>query len=1252
MGSVYLAVNRNINQRVAIKVLNDDRAGSESVRRRFRDEAQLLCSLDHPNIVRFLNFVENEDGIFLIMEYADGITLEDFISRENGLIVEKRAYDIFAQILDAFACAHRRGVVHRDIKPANIILTRDRDGRFVVKVLDFGIARILSESADDEKGWVIGTPAYMSPEQITGGTADARSDIYSLGVLLHQMLTGKAPYDATTLSEPAIRDKVTGEPLLRMKEYYPYISDRAQKIVDRATAKDAGARFHSCSDFRRAWKDALNPDPVPPTVKYIAAAVILLLLGGGGWLWDWNRTKVDYYKDYAERWGAPEGIHRLSHSAFRHREASYRFERRRGKALRVSYVNSRGKIVKHHDSEHTERADDMLLFYSDDGKVDYVKHLDANGKVLYKKDYDENLKTVIFRHDDENGTEMNLAASTTKLFANAFDNTSDEKSRVSRYLLAYDEKGYLAQLKYAGFQNVPVCDSEGLYGRAYAVDEKGRVVEAHYLGYDGAPKANKAGLAIKKFEYGANDDWIKVTYSAANGELSSDGNGCPVVMLDYDRYGNRIRETYYDGEGNLSLRKDTRTAGFSYAISDEGFVVRQTTFGLDGEVCYVPSEGYASTAREYDANGYMSKTTFLDPEENPVTLPGGYASVAMENDAKGNVLTVQYFDADGNACETVDGYARTVTGYDAAGNSISTFVYGINDSLCLFNGDVAGFRTEYNDKNKVSKQTCYGTDSLPTEDVNGVTVWKCDYGTGGELVRVSYCAADGQTLKANHRGVAGWKSEYENGNETKREFFDETESPVAGTSGYARMTSAYDANGNLRQVRYYDAQGEPVTTGDGAGYDCEYDERGNMTQYVSVGKDGTPAPGRLAAKYGYDRNDNQTSFAVYARDGDRATNSDGYHRKNSLYDGKNQLQEERYYDSRDEPCVVKSTGYATVTYRYDSRGNETGTAYFDASGSPCAGQEGYASRRNEYDATGRLTRQTYFDERGAPTRPSVFVPEGLAGYDRRGNMNRIASADGYGRLIDNPRTGWAVQRREFDARGNIVGEVFLDRDSLPALDRDIGAHRTEYVYSRQGKRTEARYFGLDGALRESPYAIARTAYDGRGRELEFAYFDPHDRAVDVKGWHRYILSYGAQGEPSDVRYYTANGRLHGAMTYDRNTGEWQPAAAAATATDPDAGDEWRQYWKRLMPECPVLDSEGGIRIEISSIALTARGCNITLRFVDVSKYDLPDETLQTYKEIATQLAAGQKRESKMPSGTRLTVIGLDRAKRELFRITN
>lgn len=149
-----------------------------------------------------------------------------------------------------FAYAHSKGIVHRDIKPANIIIQDDGH----IKIMDFGIAQIISEANVTDSKAIMGTPAYMSPEQIYGKDIDARSDIYSIGVLIHNMLTGRAPYDSTLLTAQEIKRRVVKDNMPRMAETYPYISDKIQAVVDKATQKVPEARYQSCLEMKSAVK--------------------------------------------------------------------------------------------------------------------------------------------------------------------------------------------------------------------------------------------------------------------------------------------------------------------------------------------------------------------------------------------------------------------------------------------------------------------------------------------------------------------------------------------------------------------------------------------------------------------------------------------------------------------------------------------------------------------------------------------------------------------------------------------------------------------------------------------------------------------------------------------------------------------------------------------------------------------------------------------------------------------------------------
>jgi serine/threonine protein kinase len=249
VGSVYLATHSQLGRKVAIKVLNPSLVNNVEVRERFRNEAATLSSLQHINIVTLYDYLEDERGLFLIMEYVSGNSLDNYIRQVSGPIPEQKAIYFFNQILDGLSYAHLRGIVHRDIKPSNIIITSDADA----KILDFGIAKILKEgkAGMTKTGARLGTVLFMSPEQVKGQGVDLRTDIYSLGITLFEMLTGRCPYDENSV-EFEIYNKIVLEPLPRAKSFYPMVSDKMQAIIDKATAKNPAERFQSCEEFKLA----------------------------------------------------------------------------------------------------------------------------------------------------------------------------------------------------------------------------------------------------------------------------------------------------------------------------------------------------------------------------------------------------------------------------------------------------------------------------------------------------------------------------------------------------------------------------------------------------------------------------------------------------------------------------------------------------------------------------------------------------------------------------------------------------------------------------------------------------------------------------------------------------------------------------------------------------------------------------------------------------------------------------------------
>lgn len=252
MGTVYKAVNMQLGRIVAIKVLNPLLFNKQDIRARFKSEAINLSKLDHPNIIKIYDFIENQDGLFIIIEFVEGKTLDEYVKEISGPIPEARAIKIFSQILDAISYMHSKNIIHRDIKPGNFMITDDDN----IKIIDFGIAKTLGDENHKitKDGTKVGTTMYMSPQQIRGQILDRRTDIYSLGVTLFEVITGLPPYDSNK-SEYDISYNIINEPFPNAKDYYIGVSAKLQDIILKATAKRPLDRYQSCEEFKTAMQN-------------------------------------------------------------------------------------------------------------------------------------------------------------------------------------------------------------------------------------------------------------------------------------------------------------------------------------------------------------------------------------------------------------------------------------------------------------------------------------------------------------------------------------------------------------------------------------------------------------------------------------------------------------------------------------------------------------------------------------------------------------------------------------------------------------------------------------------------------------------------------------------------------------------------------------------------------------------------------------------------------------------------------------
>jgi serine/threonine protein kinase len=272
MGTVYLAHDLELDRPVAVKLLAERLAGDDAFRRRFLREARVAARLSHPNVVAVYDAGETEEGLpYIVMEYVAGATLEG-----RGPLPPPEAVGLALQACHGLAHAHEHGLVHRDVKPHNLLLRSDG----TLKVADFGIARAAEATALTEVGAVLGTAAYLAPEQAAGGAVTPATDVYALGAVLYELLTGRPPYEPTSLADLAERPEI-----VPVSELAPQVPRGVEDAVMRALARNPDYRQSSAAELTRELGDRpRTPTRVPPTApqrrsrKWLVAGVAAVLV--------------------------------------------------------------------------------------------------------------------------------------------------------------------------------------------------------------------------------------------------------------------------------------------------------------------------------------------------------------------------------------------------------------------------------------------------------------------------------------------------------------------------------------------------------------------------------------------------------------------------------------------------------------------------------------------------------------------------------------------------------------------------------------------------------------------------------------------------------------------------------------------------------------------------------------------------------------------------------------------------------------
>jgi len=1073
---------------VALKIFSQNASMDTYGMQDFEREFTTVYNMKHTNLLPPTGYDICNGSPYLVMQYCENGSC----STMSGRIDEDDLIRFLHDVAAGLEYLHDHNIIHQDIKPDNILL--DDNCNFMVT--DFGIS-VDSNSGGigDSNGMSGGTRAYMGPERFEGITNSA-SDIWALGATAVELLMGNPPYgDHGGLLQ------AEGEPLPELPKLQPEVKDMILRCLEKDPSKRIKATEirQKIELFRETGSWVKHSQKRTIAIAITAVASVLMCLGI--FLWDYNRTQVYYYKDYVERWGVPEGVGRLSGSEMKHREMSYRMEYCKHKLRRMALVNSAGKVVSHTDTEHmVDRFSDVRYFYTDNDKIDYKTVYDANGRVLFKMDYDENLNTATFRLNDKNGTEMFFDANANTLYKSTSNNFG-EKSRITRYLLTFDDEGLLTELRYVGLQNVPACDKDHIYGHTYKYDEEGHKIEDGYIGIDGNPTTNNAGLSIRTYTYDDDDNWTSVSYLNIERGPSHDGNNCALVKLEYDKYGNRIKESYFTIDGTPSIRTDLSVSGFTYKHDENGFRLEQSCFDVNGKPTYCNS-GFVTIRNSYNEDGFIIGYVYLDENNERVAYSDEYdtySKVAMKVNATGQPLELAYYDKNDLPVEQSSGVWKLTCEYDSLGNVLSVKNYDKKGKPANVNGYYFEMRNGYDEFCNMTSQSFYDSEGKLTTCDGRVAEYRTEYNKSGAITRKACYGVDGNMTISSDMSAGSEVTYDELGNQKIIQFFDAAGRNCMTSGGFSKVEYFYDTKTNsLVRAKYYNTKGNTL-------YDerYRYDNRGNCIQSFTLGADGQLKAGTAVTNKKFDTNNRETANWCTNLAGKRV-NKPGF-------------------------------GFSKEESKHDEQGNCIESTFWSVTDQPATDNDKSHRRIHEYDEMNRVVHEINYGADGKPVRGTSTNPEGCVKYDQWGNRVEISCYNGYGTPTLSA-DGYYQNKMVYNQRRKMTRDEYYGLNGQLVESKGNGYAKADFTYDNHGNQTLAKYYKADGNC----FRIDKSKYNEKNNAVEYIVCNGQGKQSDeFYYWSKMVFVYDKTGTVPQARnIYNASGTLLGKQVWNANINDW------------------------------------------------------------------------------------------------------------------
>ena len=883
-------------------------------------------------------------------------------------------------------------------------------------------------------------------------------------------------------------------------------------------------------------------------LKLLPLAILAAV--GGLFAWDSTRTVKNYYADYVDSYGLPEGIFPLKKAEIAHRDIHYRFEYRgfqfgasphadssdwciwklfglRRRLVRVVQSDSRGKpfefdhpvcgkrpLIQHFTYDHERRLCEIRhVRYNDDNRNASLEKSSSLEKRIELSNVDGVVNGLLEFFTGEGRLGKSYAMSSIVQPEGSFMRVNSE---ITQHTIRRDKKGHVAQELFRNSSGDSTPNGDGIYGFSYEYDDLGRPTAKWNLfrrGDDFERWENKRGIAGCKFEYEGRNV-RRITYVDSKERLVVGPHGWMVCRREFDTLDN-ITHLWYEDENGKKTFGESAYVELRNEYDDKGNMIRVSYFGADGKPALC-AEGYADKRWERDSRGNATKVSYFGVDGKPTLDKDGIAERCLEHDSRGNLTKASYFGVDGKPTLDKDGIAEICWEHDSRGNLTKASYFGVDGKPTLDKDGIAEICWECDSRGNLTKASYFGVDGKPALNKNGIAEIRTEYDSRGNLTKASYFGVDGKpTLDKD--GIAEFNREYDRqGRLIRGSFFDADGKPtiVSQIGGWAEVRFEYDKRGNKTKESYFGVDGKPmaehckiridtsefgnalntavfdaIESGKKKGFAVVTGDKAMESSSDDNGMLAVEIDGVAEVRTEYDDRGNRTRISTWGIDGKLVANSFGVAEFRYEYDVRGNVTKVSNFGPDEKPVPVEA-GVFEVRTEYDARGNKIRDMGFGPDGELALDEDGVAENRYEYDARGNVTKVSNFGLDGKPTANNEGVFEERSEYGIDGKVKTISLMYAVAGVKSTREDGIAEERRECDRQGNVTKVSNFGLDGKPKADKD-GVFERRYEYDEDGnRRKDSLIYAVAGVkgTREDGIAEVRFEYDARGNVTKVLYF--------------------------------------------------------------------------------------------------------------------------------------------------------------------